>query len=210
MTKPPLGITAKVDYLSNYDGDTIDFEFKQKIKLRVTDLLGEFDTPEMGWRAESNAEKYLADIATNRVREILSDVDEIHVHVPDMKPGELGTSFAVGTRIAGIVYYRVGNRWKCLSEILTNEELTKYFSNLLNDIEKTYLQGNFTVFEEIGKEEVYKELGFKVGQLKNDYRLRSLEKGGNFVNYMNERYSSSASSLVFVKGFEKNWLGIIK
>lgn len=146
MKKPELGGTIAVEYLKNYDGDTGDFRFHQDVKVRLTDEQGLFDTPELGYRAKHDAEKWLGEKARDCVHQHLSTADDIHIFFPAGKAGVLGDSFAVGTRVAGIVFCYKYKSWYDLAEHIKKEGLTKRDSYILNLCEKAYLNGKFIGF----------------------------------------------------------------
>lgn len=201
--KPLYGLTLQAQVIDNYDGDSLTIEVTQKAKIRVTDEEGKLDTPEIGWRAAHNAEKYLGLLAKEAVENFCKN--PVTVHIPAGTLGILGDSAAVGNRYAARIWNDQGEE---LADYLKRLELTKYHSDILNKMEQACNIHLRTVPAQ-SLEKFRKQTGYQIYMpqncqnrsfccYNNETFLSSLNKNGNFYNYLNNIINFEDQNICFL------------
>lgn len=123
--RPRQFVYQDVEYLKNYDGDTIDFRIRKsfdfgfgylvKGEKKICVRLYGVDTFEL--RDKSPAKKKRAYAARDYVKEILSGADQIILETIKDKTGKYG-------RYLAIVYWIEDNKKFCLNSQLVENKLT--------------------------------------------------------------------------------------
>lgn len=210
---PELGATIQVTPKSNYDGDTARFDFHQEINIRITDFDGEFDTPEIGHRAKSKVEGWLGQLAKDKVNEILTNAQEVRVTIPAGKAGILGDSFAVGTRVAGIVYaytnFDDDSRyyWINIADYIKKIDMTKNCARIIEKCVEAYDNDDYEYIR-LNEVNYFKD---KFGHpVKNEYMNQYTWRWAPL--YFKEFLDVDCSEMVLITGFEDHEmaLGIVK